>query len=79
MRCAPGPTGQYSSAARFIEKRPNKIGYASQTANSTFALEVTSGIRRAAESAGLEFISLDNRLNAKSAIANAERLVKEKR
>jgi ribose transport system substrate-binding protein len=74
----PGPTGQYSSAVRFIEKRPYKIGYASQTANSTFALEVTSGIRQAAENAGLEFISLDNRLNAKSAIANAERLVREK-
>lgn len=73
-----GPMGQYSSTVQFVEKRLYKIGYASQTENSTFAHEVTSGLRRAAEQAGLEIISLDNRLNAKSAIANAERLVKEK-
>ena len=73
-----GPMGQYSSGIRFVERRHFKIGYASQTENSTFAHEVTSGIRRAAEHAGLEMVSLDNRLNAKSAIANAERLVKEK-
>lgn len=70
--------GHYSSRIRFVERSRYKIGYASQTENSMFSHEVTSGIRRAAESAGLELISLDNRLNAKSAITNAERLVKEK-
>lgn len=70
--------GQYSSDVRFVERRRYKLGYASQTENSTFSHEVTSSIRHAAESAGLEFISLDNRSNAKTAIANAERLVKEK-
>ncbi len=73
-----GSTGQYSSGVRFVETRRYKVGYASQTENSMFSHEVTAGIRRAAENAGLELISLDNRLNAKSAIANAERLVKEK-
>jgi ribose transport system substrate-binding protein len=70
--------GQYSCGIHFVERRHCKIGYASQTENSTFAQEVTSSLRRAAEQAGLEIISLDNRLNAKSAIANAERLVEEK-
>lgn len=73
-----GPSGQYSCAIQFVERRQYKIGYASQTENSTFAQEVTSGLRRAAEHAGFEIISLDNRLNAKVAIANAERLVKER-
>ena len=73
-----GSTGQYSSGVRFIERRRYKLGYASQTENSPFAHEVTSSIRRAAENTGLELISLDNRSNAKTAIANAERLVKEK-
>lgn len=71
-------SGLYSCAIRFVERRQYKIGYASQTENSTFAQEVTSGLRREAEHAGLELISLDNRLNAKSAVANAERLVKER-
>ena len=70
-------SGLYSCAIRFVERRQYKIGYASQTENSTFSQEVTSGLRREAEHAGLEIISLDNRLNAKSAITNAERLVKE--
>lgn len=73
-----GPSGQYSCVIQFVETRQYKIGYASQTENSTFAQEVTSGLRRAAKQAGFEIISLDNRLNAKSAIANAERLVREK-
>jgi ribose transport system substrate-binding protein len=73
-----GSLGVYSCAIQFVERRRYKIGYASQTENSTFAQEVTSGLRHAAEQAGFEMISLDNRLNAKSAIANAERLVKEK-
>jgi ribose transport system substrate-binding protein len=72
------PTGQYACSVRFLERRRYRIGYASQTENSPFAHEVTSGLRRAAENAGFDIISLDNRLNAKSAIANAERLVKEK-
>src|ERR1700722_13505808 len=46
-----GPMGQYSCGIRFVERRRYKIGYASQTENSTFAQEVTSGIRRAAEHA----------------------------
>jgi ribose transport system substrate-binding protein len=71
-------TGQYSTVVRFVERRRYKLGYASQTENSPFAHEVTSSIRHAAESTGLELISLDNRSNAKTAIANAERLVKEK-
>jgi ribose transport system substrate-binding protein len=73
-----GPSGKYSCGIQFVERRQYKIGYASQTENSTFAQEVSSGLRRAAEHAGLEIVSLDNRLNARSAIANAERLVKER-
>jgi ribose transport system substrate-binding protein len=73
-----GSTGQYSSGVRFVERRPYKIGFASQTQNSSFAHEVTASVRRAAEHAGLDIISMENRLNARSAIANAERLVKEK-
>jgi ribose transport system substrate-binding protein len=71
-------TGKYSSDVRFVERRRYKLGYASQTENSSFSHEVSSSIKRAAESMGLEFISLNNRSNAKTAIANAERLVKEK-
>ena len=73
-----GTTGHYSSEVRFVERRPYKLGYASQAENSTFSHEVTASIRRAAEHTGLELISLNNRANAKTAIANAERLVREK-
>lgn len=71
-------TGRYSSAVRFVEKGKYKIGYASQTENLEFSHEVTASLRRAAESSGIELIALDNRFNARSAIANAERLVKER-
>lgn len=70
--------GRYSSGIRFIEKRSFKIGYASQTERSEFSRDVTSSLHQAAENAGVELITLDNRFNAKTAVANAERLVKEK-
>lgn len=71
-------TGRYSSGVRFVEKGRYKIGYASETENLEFSQQVTASLHRAAENAGIELISLDNRFNAKSAIANAERLVKER-
>lgn len=71
-------TGQYSTGVRFLEKGRYKIGYASQTENLEFPHEVTASLHRAAESAGIELISLDNRFSARGAIANAERLVKER-
>ena len=68
---------RYSSVISIARRGRVKIGYASQTEDSPFAHEVTASIRRAALSAGVELVFMDNRFSAKTALKNATRLVEE--
>ncbi len=68
----------YISLIRFTSREMFRIGYASQAETSTFAHEVTTSLRRAAERAGVQLVFVDNRLNPMVALRNAERLVKER-
>ena len=68
---------RYSSVIRVARRGRVKIGYASQTEDSSFAHEVTASIRRAAITAGVELVFMDNHFSAKTALKNAARLVQE--
>jgi ribose transport system substrate-binding protein len=62
------------------ERRPSRrfrIGYAAQGQDSSFPREVASSLIAAAEAAHVELVVLDNRYNAKTALRNADQLVRE--
>ncbi|MDQ2839946.1 MAG: helix-turn-helix domain-containing protein [Acidobacteriota bacterium] len=58
--------------------RKFRIGYAGMTAKSLFARDVTDSIRVAAAAKEIELVELDNRLSAKVAIRNSQRLVRDR-
>jgi ribose transport system substrate-binding protein len=65
---------------RMCEERPERryrVGYAAQGQDSSFPPEVQSGLMRAAESARVELIVVDNRYDAKVALRNADHLIRE--
>ena len=68
----------YQSSFRPLKQRLCRLGYAAQGTDYQFSREVTSSLERAAQSEGIELISLDNRYNAKIAQRNADLLVREK-
>jgi ribose transport system substrate-binding protein len=69
---------QYRAQVRVLQNNRVRLGYASMTVASVFSRDVTDGLRRAAFESGFELVECDNRYNAKVAIRNAERLVREK-
>jgi ABC-type sugar transport system, periplasmic component len=69
---------RYRSIVHPSRERSFRIGYASMTAKSLFAHDVTESIRVAAAETRTELIELDNQLNARVAIGNSERLVRER-
>jgi ribose transport system substrate-binding protein len=58
--------------------REFRIGYAAMTGNSLFSREISDSLRLAAAAKGIELIELDNQLNARVAVHNSERLVRER-
>src|ERR1019366_7237039 len=52
-------------------------GYAAQGQDSSFPREVEASLVRAAETAHVELVIVDNRYNAKIALRNADQLVRE--
>jgi ribose transport system substrate-binding protein len=68
---------RYRSVMLPRRERTVRIGYASMTANSLFARDVTESIRVAAADTRTELIEVDNQLSPKAAIRNSERLVRE--
>jgi ribose transport system substrate-binding protein len=68
---------QYRAVSRVRPRRKYRIGYASQGQDSSFPREVTAGMIRAAEESHIELIVLDNRYDAKTALRNADQLLKE--
>lgn len=69
---------QYRRAADPQAKRRYRIGYASQGQDSSFTREVLLGLIAAARQHHIELIVCDNRYNAKVALRNADRLIREK-
>jgi ribose transport system substrate-binding protein len=57
--------------------RKHRIGYAAQGQNSSFPREVQKGLVSAAEISETELLVVDNRYDAKVALRNAERLIRE--
>lgn len=65
---------------RICEVRPERrcrVGYAAQELESSFARDVQSSLLRAAESAPVELIMVDNRNDARVALRNADHLIRE--
>lgn len=70
---------QYRCAARIGQVQKYRVGYCSQESRTSFSTELLEGLQRAAEEAGdIELLVLNNRMSAKQAVLNAEKLVAEK-
>src|SRR5215470_13799441 len=68
---------QYRAITEIRPNRRYRIGYAAQGQDSSFPREVASSLMRASESAHVELVVLDNRYNARTALRNADQLVRE--
>ena len=68
---------QYRLLSEIRPHRKHRIGYAAQGQNSTFPREVQKGLVSAAEISETELLVVDNRYDAKVALRNAERLIRE--
>jgi ribose transport system substrate-binding protein len=68
---------QYRLAFSPGRHRKFRIGYADQDQSSSFSTEVFDGLVRACQNAQIELIMVDNRRDPKSAVKNAERLIRE--
>ncbi|HLK62955.1 MAG TPA: substrate-binding domain-containing protein [Bryobacteraceae bacterium] len=68
---------QYRAVSEIRTTRKYRIGYAAQGQDSSFPREVASSLVQAAESAHVELVVVDNRYNAKTAVRNADQLIRE--
>jgi ribose transport system substrate-binding protein len=68
---------QYRAVSEIRTNRKYRIGYAAQGQDSSFPREVASSLVQAAESAHVELVVVDNRYNAKTAVRNADQLIRE--
>lgn len=72
--------GRHQYRLRIRPLRPTKyrLGYAGESAEFAFSREVTESVLRAAGQEGLDLLVLDNRYSAKTALRNAEIMIREK-
>ena len=68
---------RYRLTSEVRRRRRFRIGYAAQGQDSSFPREVQAGLVKAAEAHGLDLVIVDNRYQPKTAIRNAEFLVRE--
>jgi ribose transport system substrate-binding protein len=68
---------RYRLTTEVRKRRRFRIGYAAQGQDSSFPREVQAGLVKAAEREGLDLVIVDNRYQPKTAIRNAEFLVRE--
>ncbi len=68
---------QYRVISSLRPNRRYRIGYASQGQDSSFPREVAAGLVRAAETARVELVVVDNRYDPRTALRNADQLVRE--
>jgi ribose transport system substrate-binding protein len=68
---------RYRLTGEVRRRRKYRAGYAAQGQDSSFAREVHAGLVRAAERAQIELVVVDNRYEPKTALRNAELLIRE--
>ncbi len=68
---------RYRLVSEVRRRRRHRIGYAAQGQDCSFSREVHSSLQRAAESANVELITVNNRYQPKVALRNAEHLIRE--
>ena len=68
-----GPDGLYRQVARTKKLR---FGYASQSSDMPFSVQVTESLKDAAAQLGVDLLILDNRYDAQTALLNAEEFVR---
>ena len=68
---------RYRLTGEVRRRRKYRVGYAAQGQDSSFAREVHAGLVRAAERAQIELVVVDNRYEPKTALRNAELLIRE--
>lgn len=69
---------RYQLTTDVPRRRRFRIGYAAQGQDSSFAVEVHRGILQAADQELVELLVVNNRYNARTALKNAEQLVRER-
>ncbi len=69
---------RYRSRVKLLFKPRYRIGFAGQTQESAFAVDVAEGLRVEAERRNVELIKLDNRMSAATAVRNAEELIRQR-
>ena len=68
--------GRYRLTSEIRRRRRYRIGYAAQGQDSSFPREVQAGLVRAAERERVDLVIVDNRYQPKTALRNAESLVR---
>ncbi len=69
--------GRYRLTSEIRRRRRYRIGYAAQGQDTSFPREVQAGLVKAAERESVDLVIADNRYNPKTAMRNAEFLVRE--
>ena len=69
---------RYRVRVRRLDKPVYAIGFAGQTTQSAFAVEVAEGLRRAVENRKMRLIEVDNRYSPTAAVRNAEQMIRQK-
>ena len=72
---AQGPDGLYRQVTR---PKKMRFGFAGQSADMPFSVEVTESLIDAAASVGVDLMVLDNRYDAVAAVKNAEEFIRSK-
>ncbi len=68
-----GPDGLYRQVAR---NKKLRFGYASQSSDMPFSVQVTESLTEAAAQMGVDLLVLDNKYDAQTALENAEEFVR---
>jgi ribose transport system substrate-binding protein len=61
-----------------VQQKRVRIGFAAQTAETSFALMVTESVKRAAAENNADLVIVDNKYSPKIALRNAEQLIRER-
>ena len=69
---------RYRTRVKLLSRPRCRIGFAGQTQESSFAVDVAAGLRRESEQRNIELIELDNRMSASTAVRNAEELIRQR-
>ncbi len=69
-------TGEYRTTIKLVPRRKIQLGYAGQATSSAFCREVTNSFLQAADQEGIDILALDNRGSRKTALQNADKLIK---